>query len=347
MCGHLFSRKTAKRVFFVANMFLFFIPRNENYPKIKLSRLFFQSSHMGVIGFYPWLKKIGYVPKQVRVEPTQRLLVDVKMFMYKYAFGITTQTDHLDEDIASAIIRAFRGYVNVTFVNDGQLAEDHMKSQALEVRAKQRARDTERAKRTRDELEEEETAFQQAKKQRIEEGEAVPVNTIMSIEEAEQLEKVKRAARGVKSNVSRSVLEILEKKGYNCIQCEDCEADTMLKQLFAPDTKVVSDDSDLIISGCDVLRNFAQGQAVLYVAKDILSKARITQSQLQQMACLAGCDYMMGGLRGMGLLTAHKFMLKFKSLDQMLIGMNKEQRRKYPEFNTDFVSQAKKAITLF
>lgn len=313
---------------------------------------------MGVDGFYPWAESTGFSPLPIYLDRNKDYIVDVKLFMYKYAYGVGTGAVDVAAGIARGIMNAARGFRHLTFVNDGKLKEDHPKQETLHERKEVREKAKQSVKRRFAELEEEIEAEKEWKKQQIaKQGQSEEEQDVdcqaseeigMTLQEAEELELKQRGARGVSTEVSYQVLEILRQHGYHCIQCEEEEADSFIvKHAFEYNGGVLSDDSDLLVSGCDLIRGFGSMSCRLYKIDDILARAKITLRQLQEMACLAGCDYVKGGVRGIGMKTAHALIQRYKSLERMKVRMNPKERAKYTTFNDEFMKKANRALEIF
>jgi 5'-3' exonuclease len=310
---------------------------------------------MGVTGFYPWIKKLGYIPRTTVLPCDARLLVDSKIFMYKFSYGIDSQAEDFAQQIASRVQNLFRNFENVTFVNDGDLPADHLKSKTSERRTQARKAIGEKAQSKKRLIAEifEEEKWQQDKKTKEEEEQketsletslekATSLTSQVSPEELEAVEKGLRASRGVKTQVSRDVLNLLQEK-HQCIQCEGEEADTYIRKHFSEYDFVLSEDSDLIISGVDVVRDFNGYSGNLYRCADILKVTKFTLKQIQEMACLSGCDYF-DGLPGVGLNTAAKIINKWGSVDK--IQFNKQEKAKY-QIGENFVAEIALACNEF
>src|SRR5690348_2968030 len=77
---------------------------------------------MGVTGFYPWLKKIGYVPKNIQFKPGDTFLMDAKAYMYRYQFCSSVTREEFVPSLTKAIIESLSQFSpkNITFCNDGK-----------------------------------------------------------------------------------------------------------------------------------------------------------------------------------------------------------------------------------
>lgn len=53
----------------------------------------------------------------------------------------------------------------------------------------------------------------------------------------------------------------------------------------------LSEDTDIIIQGCEILAKLNNGKYYIYIYQDILNKLKITPTELCKIASLLGCDY--------------------------------------------------------
>jgi len=293
---------------------------------------------MGIPGFYPWLKKIGYVPKQIRVNrQTDRLLVDAKLFMYNLLYGIAADAQNVPELIAQKLTYMFQGY-QVTFCNDGNETISPLKQPTLEERKARRATANQNATILEQEIKEEEIKKEDKpeidsnsvkdnslKRPREEELQTPPTKKI-------KWEKLKRAAREITTQQSKEILSILEKNGFCCIQCSG-EADEELVRLASQYTYVLSEDSDLLVRQGGIknlLRGF-QKFNLCYNASDILAQAKLNATQLQWMACVNGFDYF-EGIKNIGMKRAYDFAKGCESEDMLLRRLRQSKYSIPPDF---------------
>lgn len=101
---------------------------------------------------------------------------------------------------------------------------------------------------------------------------------------------------------------------------------------------IISEDSDLLVFGCTRLitklndnaecieidrRNFER----LNEGKFPLSK--LTEDQLRSLVCLSGCDYT-SGIPKVGLVTAMKYVVKNRTMEQMIMAIKREGKLSVP-----------------
>ncbi len=86
----------------------------------------------------------------------------------------------------------------------------------------------------------------------------------------------------------------------------------------------------------------------MYNSKDILQMAHITALQLKEMVCMSGCDYSKDftKLSGVGIKTAHKIILKYKTLANFVNKMTQNERMKF-QVSDDYMDRAAQVIAKF
>ncbi len=292
----------------------------------------FQKVEMGVTGYFPYIKKCGYVPKRVTPKASDSFVVDTKLFMYKKASGIASDDPDIALSIANTIDNMFKHFPNTLLLNDGNEEITPMKAATLQGRKRKRE-------------ESQEIADAQSEKLKSE----TDPETIKLLEE--DIEKRARVARGVSTDLSKEVLRILrEDRGYRTLQCKG-EADPVLVQLAPFFTFVVSEDSDLLIAGIENLLRGLGTANELYSATDILNQINVfhlqeskvvkkskkckpvfyetvLQSHLHEAACLMGCDYT-EGLKSVGLKTAVDLMMEHKCNCEHVVAAVSKDPEKY------------------
>ncbi len=302
---------------------------------------------MGVEGFYKWVEAQGYVPTKVYPNSTDSFVVDTKALMYKKASSIPITCENYAKEIADKIAATFIKFPNVLFVNDGNKTIPQMKCVTLEKRRKTQANAQKKAEEGNHELDE----LKNKKQKRYEEATTPEEKELFEktqlIEDLsfalkeEKVEKQARAARGVSTSTSMEVLHLLSEMGFKTLQCEG-EADPVLVDMSTKYTYVISEDSDLLVSGITNLLRFFGSKNLLYNSCDILEKAKLNAEQLKQMVCMSGCDYT-SGLNQMGLKTADKLMRKYKNFDQIMKFLDVKKHSPC----TDFTCIVQKACLLF
>ncbi|SCU81905.1 LANO_0B04522g1_1 [Lachancea nothofagi CBS 11611] len=114
---------------------------------------------------------------------------------------------------------------------------------------------------------------------------------------------------------------------------------------------IISEDSDLLIFGCRKLitKLNDHGEAVEICRDDFThlpSKFPLFQlspEQTRAMVCLSGCDYT-AGIPKVGLLTAIKLVKKFKTIDKIILNIQREGRFTVPK---DFADEYQLATFAF
>lgn len=268
---------------------------------------------MGINRFYAWLKLIGYHPKARFCFPPQaRLLVDARLYMIRCAWSLPPSLRETDasfaSDLASAVAKTLRSFKcsTVILVHDGKSPD--LKAETSTKRAREQEKRTQRLERLQDDEQEKRTERPQD----------------------DELESAQRAARGVCSQTARSVLAHLEREfGFSCVQCSG-EADPVLASMAREqeNSYVLSEDSDLL--GLYGVPYLVRSDGALYNTKDILETAGISLQQMQEMACLSGCDFT-PGVRGIAFPTAHKLMLQHGSAEAILTSLETRKKFVVPE----------------
>lgn len=313
---------------------------------------------MGVIGFYEWVKSKGFVPKEAIFDKETSVVVDAKLIMYKIGSMIPSTCENLALEIANCMNKSFSRFQkqNVCFVNDGTEKIPQLKCSTSEKRKRKRQEQ-------QDKYTEDKSAFDELKAQRKEEDPEKQQlrDDLIFIQQDEKLEKQARYARGISTQLSMDVLEILKSYGYKTLQAQG-EADPILVQMSTSFDYVVSEDSDMLIGGVKNLLRFFGSKNLVYNIDDILLQVeifnieqnnkepkklkkttfkktsvkkqlkymnpKITLDQLKQMACISGCDYS-DGLNGIGMATAEKFLCKHGTAENMIRNFNKEEMEKH------------------
>lgn len=277
---------------------------------------------MGIHGFNKWLQEMGYVPERdVYVSNKHKLLVDAKNLMYRLAYSIPFDTPNFIQAIADALIAMFAPFAHVTFVNDGKISESHPKFETC-------------CKRKRDRVQQQETA----KKRKLEDVEDVNGS----------VDRQLRAARGVSFEDSLKVMQLLEAvPHFVMVQIQEGEADPYLMQHAKDFDFVVTQDSDLLMANVNnMLFGFCTPQQAVFRTRDILEKVGLTLGQLQEIACLAGNDYVGASIRGMGLKLAYGLIKKYGNCETMLAKWSLKERKRFT-VPDNLLVELKKATKLY
>lgn len=287
---------------------------------------------MGVRKFFPWLAKMGYVPESdFFVSVRHSLIVDVKTFMYQFGYRVPLDDPDYCKTIADAIIAQFKMFEHVTFVNDGAIDAKHPKFETVQKRAETR---------------------QNSKRKNA----AVRVTPNLDEAAIDKLDRAERAARGVSLQQSKCIMEHLAaaaQTSFVCIQCEG-EADDYIAAHHKDFDLVVSQDSDFVVAGVAcLLCNMGTAKQALFRNSSILAKLQITQEQLQEIAAMAGNDYTLVGIRGMGLEKAYDMIQKYGSCRNMLSKWTKDEQSRitvepafYALFNRSMLTYTRAANLL-
>lgn len=113
---------------------------------------------------------------------------------------------------------------------------------------------------------------------------------------------------------------------------------------------IISEDSDLLIFGCrkliTKLNDFGECIEICRDDFDKLPKkfplSQLTDDEIRLMVCLSGCDYT-AGVPKIGLITAMKLVKRFRTLDRVLMNLQREGKLSIPasfEHETRFANFA-------
>ncbi|KAI9267900.1 PIN domain-like protein [Phascolomyces articulosus] len=104
------------------------------------------------------------------------------------------------------------------------------------------------------------------------------------------------------------------------------EADAQLTYLMNTNKvdAVITEDSDLLVFGCHtvIFKMNQYGEGIRIQQKNLSTTKEIDlqgwdQTKIRHMCILSGCDYL-GSLPGIGLKSAHKLLVKFRTIDSVL-----------------------------
>ncbi|CAD6190373.1 unnamed protein product [Caenorhabditis auriculariae] len=166
-----------------------------------------------------------------------------------------------------------------------------------------------------------------------------------------------RMATKISREVVEKTIECFRKVKNVDIVVAPYEADAQLAYLMMSKLAdaVVTEDSDLIVFGCDQIYfkwQHNNGECMVY-QKSELSKCfsgemggnKFDFLKFRRICILAGCDYLQSGLQGVGLATALKFFSKTSSSDlkrilpkvPLYLNMPKLRGKITPQFVEDFI----------
>lgn len=107
---------------------------------------------------------------------------------------------------------------------------------------------------------------------------------------------------------------------------------------------IISEDSDLLVFGCcrliTKLNDFGE---CIEICRDDFNKLphkfamnKLSEQEIRVMVCLSGCDYT-NGIPKVGLITAMKLVQRFRTLERILLYIQREGKLKVPsEFLVEF-----------
>lgn len=101
---------------------------------------------------------------------------------------------------------------------------------------------------------------------------------------------------------------------------------------------IISEDSDLLIFGCNrlITKLNDYGECIEICRDDFTSLphkfplSELSEEEIRTMVCLSGCDYT-NGVPKIGLITAIKLVKRFRTIDRILLNIQREGKFKIPE----------------
>lgn len=101
---------------------------------------------------------------------------------------------------------------------------------------------------------------------------------------------------------------------------------------------IISEDSDLLIFGCNrlITKLNDYGECIEICRDDFTNLPRkfplsqLSEEEIRTMVCLSGCDYT-NGVPKIGLITAIKLVKRFRTVERVLLNIQREGKFKIPE----------------
>lgn len=101
---------------------------------------------------------------------------------------------------------------------------------------------------------------------------------------------------------------------------------------------IISEDSDLLIFGCNrlITKLNDYGECIEICRDDFTNLPRkfplsqLSEEEIRTMVCLSGCDYT-NGVPKIGLITAIKLVKRFRTVERVLLHIQREGKFKIPE----------------
>ena len=142
----------------------------------------------------------------------------------------------------------------------------------------------------------------------------------------DEYEKVVKKIIYVRSEHIESAKKLFDLMGVGYIHAP-CEAESLLAVLCQQNLidGCISEDSDILANGGQLfLRNLSADKNNIeeYCLEGILQSLELNQDEFIDMCILCGCDYL-PKIIGLGPITAHKIILKYKNIEAFMETNNK------------------------
>jgi 5'-3' exonuclease len=283
---------------------------------------------MGLSGFYQLLKKQGcYVPREIQLSDLRgkTVAIDGDFVMYIALHGHTkgeaVNPVEIARHIGQWLVLARKADIETIFVTTGGPAPTEKQNHCSVIRKRKRHRQNERIEELKQQL---------------------PLDDIgEELFIRDKICRLQSNVRCISTAVSRSVVDILVKEGWNCVFAKS-EADFLLVQMSEEGTCdfVATDDADIIVAGAEhVLRGFIRlltsstAVGTVFCRTDIMACLRLTSDALLQLGALLSCDYQ-APIKNVGAITAFRMIQKYGSVTQFIQSesfkeQTKSKKRKY------------------
>lgn len=265
---------------------------------------------MGLLGFYPLLKRCGYAPSKHTGSHfiSKVVAIDGDAMLYKILHAYTTGPFN----VAEMTNRTERFVGAMTDMNIRPIVVFSGGPPPPEKEACLSKRKEAREKRIQRALELKRTAEQES------------VSTEDSIIIHDKVRRLLDAARCISRSDILQVGENLTNMGVD-VRMAPSEADFVLTSLSKNKEcdYVACDDGDILVSGAShIVRGFAacvlHGQkADVYARADILCSTKLTSAQLVQLGLLLRCDYL-SPIQGLGAIGALRVIQSHGSIEAFL-----------------------------
>jgi flap endonuclease-1 len=254
--------------------------------------------------------------------------IDLSIFLYKYLYN---NNDHI-EGLTRLILRLLKNNITPLFVFDGKPPKE--KDETLLVR-KEKRNILNNKKKIIDfciNIENENDNYEQFKKKIVEYSETENIDIVEEEEMKKIFDKSKSDLEEESTNISKKIVYVTSyhtetsKKLFDLFGIryihEECEAETLLAVLCKKNMidACISEDTDILANGGYLfLRNFNSDKNTIeeYCLEGILNNLQLTHDEFIDMCILCGCDYT-PKINGMGPITAHKLIMKYKSIEKCI-----------------------------
>ena len=259
--------------------------------------------------------------------------IDLSIFLYKFLYN---NNDHI-EGLTRLILRLLKNHITPIFVFDGKPPKE--KNETIQLRKDKRDFLVVKKNINLHVINTKGTLNYDDFKNKINEYiDNENISFIIDDEEIKNLfEKSKEELYSENEKLSKKIIyvthqhiqsskELFDLFGIKYIHAP-CEAESLLAMLCKNNyiDGCISEDTDILANGGHLfLRNFNadKNEVEEYCLQGILDSLEITHEQFIDMCILCGCDYT-EKINGMGPITAHKLIVKYKTLEEILINNKK------------------------
>lgn len=259
--------------------------------------------------------------------------IDLSIFLYKFLYN---NNDHI-EGLTRLILRLLKNHITPIFVFDGKPPKE--KNETIQLRKDKRNFLVVKKNINLHVINTKGTLNYDDFKNKINEYiDNENISFIIDDEEIKNLfEKSKEELYSENEKLSKKIIyvtqqhiesskELFDLFGIKYIHAP-CEAESLLAMLCKNNyiDGCISEDTDILANGGHLfLRNFNadKNEVEEYCLQGILDSLEITHEQFIDMCILCGCDYT-EKINGMGPITAHKLIVKYKTLEEILINNKK------------------------
>ena len=260
--------------------------------------------------------------------------IDLSIFLYKYLYN---NNDHL-EGLTRLILRLLKNHITPVFIFDGKPPKE--KDETIQSRKEKKNYMNIRKNIYEYAIDLKEKSLKDDFKKDILKYIETHSNNSFMMEDDEidliyeknndelnfEIEKLSKKIIYVTNNHIETAKELFDLFGIKYIHAP-CEAESLLAMLCKNNyiDGCISEDTDILANGGHLfLRNFNADKNTIeeYCLHGILDNLKMTQEQFVDMCILCGCDYTTK-IMGMGPITAHKLILKYGSIEEVLKNNNK------------------------
>lgn len=253
--------------------------------------------------------------------------IDISIFLYKYLYNNNDPV----EGLTRLILRLLKNHITPVFVFDGKPPKE--KNDTIQLRKDRRNYMVIKKNINEFAMNLDKSNFEDFKMNILQftesEGDSYLIDEdemkIIFEKSVEELtfenEKLSKKIIYVTHAHIQSCKELFNLFGIKYIDAP-CEAESLLAMLYKNKDihGCISEDSDVLVNGGYLLlKNFNADKNTVdeYCLHGILDNLKITYDQFIDMCILCGCDYI-NKIMGMGPITAHKLILKYGTIEEIL-----------------------------